>query len=161
MIHRGVHVATYLYASTEVLPAGRPAVRGAVLTQVPMHFHNAHGSRKATLDGYYSDYNKECPYALRQQSNDKTETCIVLAERDPDDEIVRPVSLAPQYYVQLLTCSAYRTMTSWLYGQTRWQQVSRDLRSYLKLRATTTLVCRCRFRSAIKRMHGRRRYCNG
>jgi hypothetical protein len=58
-----------------------------------MHFKNSDASRKDILDGYFKgDHEGRCPYALRQKSQDTTETLVIVAERDPEDEILAPVS---------------------------------------------------------------------
>lgn len=54
----------------------------------------ADGSRQAVLDGYYQGRQEERnPLALRKKSNDRTDTAVLVAEFDPETEILKPVSL--------------------------------------------------------------------
>lgn len=91
--HRAVHISTYLWSDEAALGAQKQAVRGAILVSAPLSFAGANPERSKILGGYFrDDISGNCPVALRQKSSDDTTTAIILAERDPVDEIKSTVS---------------------------------------------------------------------
>lgn len=94
-----VHTSTLLYSDEIPASVPRHPIRGALLTQVPFHFNKAEADRQKMLDGYYDGkVDERTPIALRQKSKDKTETAILIAELEPEDEILEPVSLVSCLY---------------------------------------------------------------
>lgn len=54
----------------------------------------AQGSRQEVLDGYFGagKAGEKNPLELRKKSKDNTDTAVLIAEFDPEDEIAKPVS---------------------------------------------------------------------
>lgn len=100
----GVHISTLLYSDEIPESVPRHPIRGAILAQVPFHFGIAQGSRQEVLDGYFGagKAGEKNPLELRKKSKDNTDTAVLIAEFDPEDEIAKPVSIGKPKVVKAL-----------------------------------------------------------
>lgn len=97
---RGIHLATYLFSEffypSLLTSRQNVIVRGAVFISVPFDYENASESDLTIMKEYYGSLdNAACfsPVALRRKcAGALPDQLNVLAEKDPDDVICRPVS---------------------------------------------------------------------
>ena len=90
----GAHAATYLWSDELSDSIVRTPIKAVILISVPMHLRNLKGFPTAGAEGYYDKEKIEsrCPLALRKASRDQTETLLMVSDRDPEMDILEPVS---------------------------------------------------------------------